>query len=120
MSDPTRRRWFQLHLSTVIVLTLTAGLLVILNLQPHIPGAVGPSFGFPFHCASYANGYPYEGGPVEFSNFGFKYFSLRTAGGIYGLLLSEMMCNVAIAVLILGSIAYGLEYVARRKRVQHE
>ena len=120
MPEPPRRRWIQLHLSTAIVLTLTAGWLVILNLQPQIPGAAGPEYGFPFSCACYANGYPYKGGPVEFFNFGYNNFFLRTAGGIYTLVLTELIWNIAIAGLILASLAFGLEYLARRKRVLHE
>jgi hypothetical protein len=34
MSAPRQRRWFQLHLSTVIVLTLAAGVALFINASP--------------------------------------------------------------------------------------
>ena len=114
----TKGRWFQLHLTTVIALTLTAGLLVILNLQPQ--GAIGPNYGFPFQCACYANGYPYEGGPLEFSNYGYNNFFVKKDGGFYTLDLTELIWNIAIAAFILVTIAWGLEYLARRKPVPRE
>ncbi len=33
MSEPRKRRWFQLHLSTCVVLMIVAGFLVFLNLD---------------------------------------------------------------------------------------
>src|SRR5437762_2894418 len=37
MSDKPRRPWFQIHLSTTVIMMLTAGVLLGLNLSDHTP-----------------------------------------------------------------------------------
>ena len=51
MTEPKRRRWFQLHLSTVIVLTLISGSIIGLNVHPFyspVPNALETRRGWPF------------------------------------------------------------------------
>ncbi len=46
-SVPRKRRWFQLHLSTCMVLMIQAGILLLLNLTPHYPNSYSHFYGWP-------------------------------------------------------------------------
>ncbi|HYG76361.1 MAG TPA: hypothetical protein VEK08_15255 [Planctomycetota bacterium] len=55
--QPTRRRWFQIHLSTVVALTLTAGAILFLNMEKRasqwwdgLTPFAGTVYGWPFNC----------------------------------------------------------------------
>ncbi len=68
MSDPPSRRWFQIHLSTALILTITAGALMggnmVLRRQPEIElyplggrqNAFVYSCGWPWVYRTHANG----------------------------------------------------------------
>ncbi len=119
----TSRRFWRLHLSTLVVLTLVAGALLGANIYPqsHDPSAFSIDYGFPLPAFC-------EPGPAPFPGF-------RGAGGgtvlfwsstlhigpfvfdrqVYGWTYSLLAVNVACAIVALAFVAVLCEWAARRR-----
>jgi hypothetical protein len=97
MSDKRRRSWFQIHLSTAIMLMLVAGGLVWANAEPTKFYSMGDELVF------------FRGWPYTFQ------------GNINGDVIKDyfwpeyMARNVASAVMILGTVAFACEWWIRRR-----
>lgn len=119
----TKRRWFQVHLSTVVVMAFVAGVLIFVNVRPrvvdlsHIPGIpsdfIQSEHGWPFWSWTQVNKtwkhghWKNKNEPLVFEDKG---FIQHVPSGWVG--------NVAFAVVVLFGIAVLCEYLIRRRPQQ--
>jgi hypothetical protein len=109
-----RRRWLQLHLSTLLVLTMVAGVLLGLNIWSERVSVddVDASLGV-LACAETGNPFsPYDwyrhGWPASF-HFGFQDRS-------WSYTIKEMLAlDIAVALALLVAVGVVCEYHIRRK-----
>jgi len=101
------RKWFQLRLSTMIVLTIVAGLLMALNFRPYdYADGTLRTYGWPFsmiYCLRLA-----------FSGIRFNDDVVNLGNSNY-LVLRYCVANLAVFAATLIWIAFVLEWFARRK-----
>jgi len=101
------RKWFQLRLSTMLALTLAAGLLMSLNF---LPNELGEGF-------TRRYGWPFQSMVVQFlilEPIAFN-FDVVSFGDSTYVSLRYCIANLAILLAILAAIAFVLEWFARRK-----
>jgi hypothetical protein len=137
MNDAQRRRWFQLHLSTVIALTLTAGGFLYLNVIPGIESGIDNNhetvrqdFGWPFPTFGKFSEFYTKSGfqPLMFQVVGTRYrFSEGTPIEGHNLydswsdvpkidwLLHEF-ANVVVCLTTLATLGVAMEWFARRRK----
>ncbi len=131
-ADPEKkRRWFQVHLSTCIVLMFVAAGLVWLNLKarPAIEqGSIDQNTKSRVgHLEKYYTRLQIRGWPYEFQNFfedtkmqnDFQE-ALREPGeirlpGAEGIHLAQLSLNILFALAILAATAFGCEWWVRRR-----
>jgi hypothetical protein len=114
MSDkqPTKkRRFWQLHLSTVLALTVAAGILLGLNI-----GTSGKIHGWPLVCydstAVELEGDTYYYKPMYLTGTGFRDYLIFNANGFnYWILSIDLLVNV----LVLCLVAFLSEKLIRRR-----
>jgi hypothetical protein len=117
MTQP--RRWFQLHLSTVVVLTLVAGGLVGLNVTPreskiYVRQSVlqieewqstNPN---PLIVSSY-------GWPTDHRDRALNFYRVSERDKIR---YDRLCANVAVCLAIMSAVGVTLEYLIRRRKPQ--
>ncbi len=108
----SKRRWFQIHLSTAAVLSLVAGLFFWMNSAPRTDeNSTIAWHGWPtpfWFVWKFADQYPKSSGPVMNSDFGIiRMNELQLFGVVYDLF--------ALAIILLLT-AYVCERLVRRRR----
>ena len=119
---PKKRSWFQVHLSTAVVLMITAGVLMLANLRP--PKIV--DYDQFLTLSFYSSGWPFrelntfeqKGSPnlrelLEIEDLRQELLSLRNTSRFSS--LPTMLANVAVALAILTAVAMGCEWWVRRR-----
>ena len=96
---PRKRPWFQIHLSTAVVLMVVAGGLVWANVALKSIYGIYDSYGWPFD-AFYAR-----------SNRSGGYFGIQ----IEGLHAGPALGNLIVTLAILTAVAVGCEWWVRRR-----
>jgi hypothetical protein len=108
-TEPPKRRWFQFHLSTLIILTLVAGALLYLNLaNPYGRGKIAERpvdiwYGWPYGACGYECRYPDS-----------RYIPPSSCMINNSALLTDVLC----AVLILALIGVLCEAIISRRKHQ--
>lgn len=118
MTHPPRRRWFQLHLSTLIALTLTAGALLWSNVRPVIQKTVtfdgriliNRYFGWPYPTIWKDS----QTGDMLWFRAGKTKYDAWPAAASKWLLLE--LVNSFHWLLILAGVAFFAELLARRRK----
>jgi len=103
---PRRRRWFQIHLSTCVVLMFVAGGIVGLNVKP------------PFYIADISGntrGWAVYGFPWGIYYKAFPY----NPEGSY-IITDNLVSDVVLALGMLVTIGVVLEWLIRRRERRHE
>src|SRR4051812_15449263 len=99
MVDPSRHRWYQLHLATVIALTLTAGGLLWMNTRPITfriylgsgpPERVGFYYGWPEYAVLQYDMAPIYG--LKGSEYYWKGFAFNSAIALLILVGQVFVC----------------------------
>ena len=107
MSDKPRRAWFQIHLSTAIVLMFVAGGLLWAN----VVYRVDPSFAFAHDGARIE--LHVQGWPLHFDEYTIPSFRKDT---VYPILPYPI--NMLTALAIFGSTALVCEFIIRRREAR--
>jgi len=115
-----RRRWFQFHLATALLLTLVAGALLWANIRSR------PVTDVVFVLEAYGNlprmkieGYPdtTEGAAHGWPWVAYRWFEAHYNGFKFSKLYKQSVClNVGFAVMSLATTAVISEWLIRRKR----
>jgi len=104
MSDKPRRFW-QIHLSTALILSLCAGAILALNLHRDAVAAGLYYHGWPFRC--------YQSKTLEFSFGGdAPEYNVVMPDGVSR---NELFLNICVAALLLATVGIVAEYLIRRR-----
>ena len=121
MSDKPKRRLWQIHLSTAIVLMFVAGVLIFLNISPHqaeenwgkmedfVSGGQHITYGFPRECFD------------DEANQMNTYFTRYT--NVHGFVLSiwktnNLIIDVLFAITIFVAVTIACEWLIRRREAR--
>jgi len=111
-----KRRWFQFHLLTLVLLTATAGLFIGANLVPRnaykTESETVASYGWPLHYVvpfpemkgRYSNPYVNDGRLQDFHIRSFDLWDTANA-----------VTDIAVGLFILACVTLGSEYFLRRR-----
>jgi hypothetical protein len=115
-SQPARkRRWFQFHLSTLVVFVLVAGALVHLDLSED--GPYKTSYGWPYYEGS-SYGWPWAAYEIrhKFPRVLVEgHFTLAKEGRVIG---EGLLGDILFAVFVLAAVGVLCEVIIRRKKHQ--
>jgi len=144
MNKPPKRRWFQLHLSTALLLMLVAGTLMSFNLQKStrfftldipIPDDNGVTRPATFHVRADTHGWPFwtdaaftrveaDGsdyqGYTDFETTGLLFRTVRAEIGNFDSPYPHRFDNGGVALAILASVAVLCEFLTRIRRRDRE
>ena len=107
---PRKRPWFQIHLSTAVVLMVVAGVLVWANVRKPVVLIRNSRIieldrmGWPWNAESSIGGYLDQTPDQAIRNARLRYFGT-----------SEFYLNLITALAILTAVAVGCEYLIRRR-----
>lgn len=103
------RKWFQLHLSTVLVLLIATGILMGLNFaRTDLSDGTVTCYGWPFNMIICSRLDPFSG--IRFIDS-----DVVNIGNSTYLILRHCIANLAVQLIILSTIGLSLEALARRK-----
>ena len=103
MGETKKRRWFQIHLSTAVVLMITAGVLMWANLREQRGGT---------KCRPHEWGF-YYGWPISlFESLG----SDITCESDHTERQVQMVVNILVSFAILAAVGFTCEWWARRRK----
>jgi hypothetical protein len=114
-TPPPERRFWQVHLSTVVMMTLAAGILGIANVYERRSGIAGKAdvivhYGFPLYATRTIR---HVNGELDIGDD--KAAALVEHLDAGGILWGGLLLNIAFGLVSVGGVAVAFEYLVRRR-----